>query len=67
MCDIREVLKYQPLKDTGPTLDIGGMGTFLGAFFLRAFCLLAPPKQMSFLTISNKNIFLKTEGTRLWV
>ena len=31
----------------------------------RAFFLLAPPKQMPFLTISNKNIFFKTKGTRL--
>ena len=31
----------------------------------RAFWLLAPPKQMPFLTISNKNIFFKTQGTRL--
>ena len=25
---------------------------------------MAPPKQMSFLTISNENIFFKTQGTR---
>ena len=30
-----------------------------------AFCLLALPKQMSLLTISTENIFLKTQGTRL--
>ena len=30
-----------------------------------AFCLLAPPKQMSFLTISNENVLFKTQGTRL--
>ena len=41
MCDIREVLKYQPLKDTGPTLDIGGMGAFLGAFYLKKGILFA--------------------------
>ena len=43
------------------------MGAFLGAHFLntRVFCVLAPPKQMSFLTISKKNIFLETQGTRL--
>ena len=29
------------------------------------FYLLAPPKQMSFLTIFNENIFLKIQGTRL--
>ena len=27
--------------------------------------MLAPPKQMSFVTISNENIFVKTQGTRL--
>ena len=26
---------------------------------------LAPPKQMSFLIVSNENIFSKTQGTRL--
>ena len=51
----------------GPILDIRGMGAiFWGTFFeKKAFCLLAPPKQMSFLTISNENIFLKTQSTRL--
>ena len=51
----------------GPILDIRVMGAFFGAHFLKkkAFCLLAPPKQMLFLTISNENIFLKTQGTRL--
>ena len=40
---------------------------FWGTFFEkeRPFCLLALPKQMSFLTISNENIFFKTQGTRL--
>ena len=40
---------------------------FFGACFQkkRAFCLLAPPKHMSFLTISNGNVFLKTQDTRL--
>ena len=33
----------------------------------RGFCWLAPPKQMLFLTTSNQNIFLKTQGTRLGV
>ena len=53
----------------GPILDNEGMGAFFGVHFSekRAFCLLAPPKQVSFLTISNKNIFFKTEGTRLGV
>ena len=52
---------------SGPILDIRGMGVFFRAYFLgkRAFCLLAPPKQMSFLIISNENIFFKTQGTRL--
>ena len=34
-------------------------------FEKRASCLLGPPKQTSFLTISNKSIFFKTQGTRL--
>ena len=40
---------------------------FFGGKFLekRAFCLVAPPKHMSFLTSSNENIFLKTQDTRL--
>ena len=44
----------------------------MGAFFTRAHVLekkdivfLAPPKQMSFLIVSNENIFSKTQGTRL--
>ena len=37
-------------------------GTFLEK---RAFCLLTLPKQMSFLSISNKNIFLKAQGNIL--
>ena len=38
---------------------------FLGRFSEnRAFCLLAPPKQKSFLTVSNENVF-NTQGTRL--
>ena len=43
------------------------MGAFFGAtlFGKRTFCLLAPLKQMSFLTISNKNVLFKTQGTRL--
>ena len=52
---------------TGPILDSEGMGAVFWVHFLkkRTFCLLAPPKQMSFLTISNKNISFKTKGTRL--
>ena len=43
------------------------MGAFFGGTFSekRAFCLLAPAKQLSFLMISNENIFRKTQGTRL--
>ena len=43
------------------------MGMFFWGIYSekRAFCLLAPPKHMSFLTISNGNIFLKTQDTRL--
>ena len=43
------------------------MGAFLGAHFSEkgAFCLLVLPKQMPFLTLSNENIFFKTQGIRL--
>ena len=40
----------------GPIIEIGGIG--------KIFCLLAPRKQKSFLTISN-NFFSKTQGARL--
>ena len=43
---------------TGPILDIWGMGAFFRAHFLKKkkkHCFLVPPKQMSFLTISNDN------------
>ena len=52
---------------TGPILGIGGMGVCFGGIFSekRVFCLLATPKQLSYLTISNENIFFKTQGTRL--
>ena len=52
---------------SGPVLDTGVMGAFFGSTFSekRAFFLLAHPKQLSFLTISDENIFLKTQGTRL--
>ena len=56
-----------PSPPAGLILNIGSMGAFLGGTFSEkmAFCFLAPPKQMSILTISNENIFLKTHGTRL--
>ena len=38
------------------------MGTFSEK---KLFCLLVPPKQKSFLTISNENIFSRTSGARL--
>ena len=46
---------------TGPILDIRGMGAFFGAnvFKKGLFCLLAPPNQMSFLTIISENVFPK--------
>ena len=42
----------------GPILNSEGMGAFLGhiCWEKKAFWLLAPPKQMAFLTISDKNI-----------
>ena len=50
--------------NTWPILDsedIGVSALFWAHFFeKRAFCLLTLPKQMPFLTISYKNIFLKT-------
>ena len=45
----------------GPIPDIKSMGgIFLGHIFRKksVFCLLAPPKQMSFVTSYNRNIFL---------
>ena len=47
---------------SGPILDIGSMGASFRAHFFekRAFSLLAHPNQMSFLTISNENVFSKT-------
>ena len=44
-----------------PILDIEDMDTSEK----RAFCLLASPKQMSFLTISVESSFFKIQGTRL--
>ena len=55
--------------NTWPILDSKGLGALFGAYFLekRAFYLLTLPKQMSFLTISNKIISFKTQGNRLGV
>ena len=52
---------------SGSILDIGGYGcVFWGTFSAkRVFCLLESTKQMSFLTIFNENIFLKTQATIL--
>ena len=57
------------LTNTWPILDSEGIGALFGAYFLEksASCLLTLPKQMPFLTISNKNIFFKTQGKRLGV
>ena len=49
-----------------PIQDSEGIGALLGADRKnRTFCLLTLPKQVPFLTISNKNIFFKTQGNRL--
>ena len=56
--------------NTGPILDGEGMGVFLGHIFSekRAFCLLAPPKKMPFLTISNiTKIFFSKLRALDWV
>ena len=56
----------EPLQQGLFILDIGGMGTFLRAHFLKKGIFFAcTPKQMSFLTISYENIFSKTQDTRL--
>ena len=54
------------LHKAGPILDSEGMSAFFGARFSekRAFCLLVSPKNMPLSTISIKNIFFKTKGTR---
>ena len=46
-----------------------GHGYVFRAHFLKKghFGCLNPPKQMPFLTVSNENIFSKTQGTRLGV
>ena len=48
---------------SGPILDVGGMGEFFERhiFWQKTFYLLATPKQLVFLTISNENISLKTQ------
>ena len=53
--------------NTWPIFDSKGIDALFKAHFLekRIFCLLTLPKQMPFLTISNKNIFFKTQGNRL--
>ena len=52
---------------SGPILSTRGLGAFFwGTFFQKkAFYLLAPSKQILFLTIYNENIFVKNHGTRL--
>ena len=54
------------LMCAGPIPESVGMSPFFGAHCLdkRAFWLLAPLKCMPFLTISDKNIFCKTQGAR---
>ena len=49
----------------GPILDSEGMGAFFGANFSEeeTFCLVTLPKQMPFLTISNKMFFSKLRTT----
>ena len=53
----------------GPILDSEVMGVFFGASILgkKGILLASTPKQVPYLTISNKNIFFKTKGTRLGV
>ena len=54
---------------SGPILDIRGMVAFFGANFFKkvTFCLLASPKQMSFLTISNEKKFFSKLRALDWV
>ena len=49
----------------GPILDIGEMGAFFGGTFFEKGHFACTPKQMSFLTVPNENIFFKTQGTML--
>ena len=49
-------------------MHLGHGCVFWGTFFEKiAFCLLSPPKQLTFLTASNEIICLKVQGTRLGV
>ena len=42
------------------------MGAFFEAYYLKkVFCLFPPPKQMSLLTICDKNMLFKAHMTRL--
>ena len=52
---------YLNIRRLWPVLDIRGMAVSLGEHFFikRAFCLLAPPKQMSFLNIFPKKFFFQ--------
>ena len=62
------IIKNQKNIKPGVILDIWGMSMFLGQIlWKKAFCLLAHPKYMLFLSISDENIFFKTQGTRLSV
>ena len=60
-------LFYQSKLMQGLFQTLGRWMRFFRAHFLKnkAFCLLAPPKEMPFLTIFNGNIFFKTQDTRL--
>ena len=57
------LLRYYPLQGLPQTLGVGVC--IFGVYFLknRASYLLATPEQITFLTISNENIFLKTKGS----
>lgn len=50
-----------------PIQGIAAMGPFFWETFSEknSICFLAPPTRISFLTISNEIIFLKTQDTRL--
>ena len=60
-------MSFFPFNVIRAYLDIGGMDAFFREHFLKKmrFWLLVPPKQMSFIIISNENILRKTQGTRL--
>ena len=60
--------KYSYCSKSEPILDMSDMGAFFGTIFFRKdFLFACTPMQMSFLTISNENIFFKNQGTRLGV